>query len=101
MLRHSRLALAALLACLIVTLAAAPAHASGSPSSPTSWWTWLTTWAESLWTGMDHSEANQCVTGDSDCGSRIDPDGRPQASTSDPLQADCGSRIDPLGGCNQ
>lgn len=99
MLRHSRLALAALLACLIVTLAATPAHASGSVSSTTSWWTWIATWAESLWTGMDHSEGNQCVTGD--CGPRIDPNGRSQASTSDPLQVDCGSRIDPLGGCHQ
>ena len=101
MLRHSRLALAALLACLIVTLAAAPAHAAGASSSPTSWWSWVVTWAESLWTGGNDSGESQSATGAADVGPRIDPDGKPQASTSNPLQADCGPRIDPLGGCSQ
>jgi hypothetical protein len=90
--RLSRLALAFLLSCFIIMLAATPAQAaSPRPGFVESWWTWVLAWGQSLigiGPGVD-PDGN-------DIGPGIDPLGRTLSHASG--SADSGPGIDPLGG---
>jgi hypothetical protein len=98
----------------LLLASAAPAQAAGFPvSSWTQFWGWLSSWsgpgidplggngtADDTDEGIGIDPDGRGLTrsiGNSDVGSRPDPDGRNGAVISPPT-TDSGSRIDPLGG---